>query len=77
MARRSISLDEKIEKAQITVASTKAKYDAAVKDLEKLLSRKRELQSKELLKAFAESDKTYDEIMSFLKPSKGTDDIES
>jgi len=24
---------------------------------------------KEFLKAFAESDKTYDEIMSFLKPS--------
>lgn len=77
MARRSISLDEKIEKAQITVASAKAKYDAAVEELEKLLSKKRELQSKELLKAFAESDKTYDEIMSFLKPSKSSEDIES
>ena len=32
---------------------------------------------KELLRAFAESNKTYDENMSFLKPSKGTDNIES
>ena len=39
MARRSISLEEKIEKAQASVASAKAKYDVAVEELEKLLSR--------------------------------------
>ena len=77
MARRTISLDEKIEKAQLTVASAKAKYDAAVEELEKLLSKKRELQSKELLKAFAESDKSYDEIMTFLKSSNGESSFES
>ena len=70
MARRSISLEEKIEKAQASVASAKAKYDVAVNELEKLLSKKREMQSKELLKAFADSDKSYDEIMAFLKSSK-------
>ena len=64
-------------RAQAVVAVTKAKYDAAVEELEKLLSRKRELESKELLKAFAESDKSYDEIMAFLKSSKGEKDIES
>ena len=76
MARRTISLEEKIERAQAVVASTKAKYDAAVEELEKLLLRKRELESKELLKAFAESDKSYDEIMTFLKSSKGEKGIE-
>ena len=65
MARRSISLEEKIEKAQASVTSAKAKYDVAVEELEKLLSKKREMQSKELLKAFAASDKSYDEIMAF------------
>ena len=58
MARRSISLEEKIEKAQASVTSAKAKYDVAVEELEKLLSKKREMQSKELLKAFAASDKS-------------------
>ena len=33
MARRTISLDEKIEKAQKEVAVTKNKYDAAVEEL--------------------------------------------
>ncbi len=70
MARRVISLDEKIEKAQASVVSAKSKYDAAVEELEKLLSKKREMQGKELLKAFTESDKSYDEIMAFLKSSK-------
>lgn len=77
MARRSISLDEKIERAQASVTSAKTKYDSAVEELEKLLSKKREMQSKELLKAFASSERTYDEIMAFLTSSKGTDDIES
>ena len=76
MARRSISLEEKIEKAQASVASAKAKYDVAVDELEKLLSKKREMQSKELLKAFADSDKSYDEIMAFLKSSKSESTFE-
>ena len=37
MARRVVTLEEKIEKAQINVAETKAKYDKAVDELEKLL----------------------------------------
>jgi len=77
MARRSIPLEEKIEKAHASVASAKAKYDAAVEELEKLLSKKREMQSKELLKAFAESDKSYDEILAILKSSKSENTFES
>ncbi len=77
MAGRSISLEEKIKKAQASVASAKAKYDVAVEELEKLLSKKREMQSKELLKAFADSDKSYDEIMAFLKSSKSENIFES
>ena len=77
MARRSFPLEEKIEKAQASVASAKAKYDVAVEELEKLLSKKREMQNKELLKAFAQSDKSYDEIMAFLKSSKGENPFES
>lgn len=76
MARRSISLEEKIEKAQASVASAKAKYDVAVDELEKLLSKKREMQSKKLLKAFADSDKSCDEIMAFLKSSKSESTFE-
>jgi multidrug resistance efflux pump len=34
MARRVISLDEKIRKAEAAVAAAKAKYDAALDELE-------------------------------------------
>ncbi len=67
MAGRKIDIDEKIERAQEDVTKAKKKYDAAVEVLEKLMTRKREMQQKELLQAFADSGKSYEEIMQFLK----------
>lgn len=49
MARRVVTLEEKIEKAQINVAETKAKYDKAVDELEKLLMKRKERDNKHLL----------------------------
>ena len=66
MADRRIDIDEKIERAQAEVTKAKKKYDAAVEELEKLMTKKREMQQKELLQAFANSSKSYDEIMRFL-----------
>lgn len=66
MAGKRISIDEKIERAQEDVTKAKKKYDAAVEVLEKLMTRKREMQQKELLAAFANSGKSYEEIMKFL-----------
>lgn len=66
MAGRRIDIDEKIERAQAEVTKAKKKYDAAVEELEKLMTKKREMQQKELLQAFANSSKSYDEIMRFL-----------
>ena len=37
MAGRRIDIDEKIEKAKADVTKAKAKYDAAVEELEKLI----------------------------------------
>ena len=55
MARRIVTLEEKIEKAQAEVAETKAKYDKAVDTLEKLLTKRQERDNKQLLEAFSES----------------------
>ncbi|MBQ6389673.1 MAG: ErpK protein [Mogibacterium sp.] len=67
MAGKRISIDEKIERAKEDVTRAKKKYDAAVEALEKLMTKKKEMQQKELLQAFADSGKSYDEIMQFLK----------
>ena len=66
-ARKTITLDEKIEKAQETVEKTKVRYDAAVKELRILLEKKDAQRKQELLKAVENSPRSFDEIMAFLK----------
>ena len=46
MARRTITLEEKIEKAEADVAAAKEKYDKAVDVLEQLLTKRKERDSK-------------------------------
>ena len=66
MAGRKIDIDEKIERAQEDLIKAKKKYDETVEALEKLMTKKKEMQQKELLQAFANSSKSYDEILKFL-----------
>lgn len=66
-ARKTITLDEKIEKAQDAVEKTKARYDAAVQELRALLEKKDAQRKQELLKAVENSPRSFDEIMVFLK----------
>ena len=70
MARRAISLDEKIRKAEAAVASAKAKYDAALDELEKLVTKRKQLDDKKVLEAYHAGDKTADEIIAFIQESK-------
>ena len=49
--RKTITLDEKIEKAQDAVEKAKVRYDAAVKELRVLLEKKDAQRKQELLKA--------------------------
>ena len=74
MARRVVTLEEKIEKAQINVAETKVKYDKAVDELEKLLTKRKERDNKQLLEAFSESGKTLAEVIEFLQGNKSSED---
>lgn len=71
MARRSISIDEKIEVQKQTVSKEKDKYEAELEKLEKLMSRRDEVRSKELLTAFANSERTYEEVMEFFTATEG------
>ena len=70
MARRSISLDEKIMKQKEVVSAAKDKYDAALNELNHLIKKKQDLQGKELLHAFVKSDKSLDEILAFMNGKK-------
>ncbi len=72
--RRTITLDEKIEKAQEAVFHAKDRYDAAVEELNKLLQKKQELQRQELLKAIEASSRSFDEIIKFLAREQDPDE---
>ncbi len=66
MARRSISIDEKIEQQKKIVFNLKDKYEAALAELDRLQQKRIELRNKELLKAIENSNRSFDEIMAFL-----------
>ena len=74
MARQTSleTLRQKKEKAQAKVSRTKKQYDAALAELSEILNKEEAILNENLLKAFAKSDKTYDEVMAFL----GTDSEE-
>ena len=74
MARRVVTLEEKIEKAQINVAETKVKYDKAVDELEKLLTKRKERDNKQLLEAFSKREKTLAEVIEFLQGNRPSED---
>ncbi len=57
--RKTITLDEKIEKAQESVERTKVRYDAAVKELRDLLEKERRAEEAET----AESGREQREII--------------
>ena len=66
MARRTISIDEKIERAKLKVSKAKDSYDEALSELKNLMEEKKKIQSKELMDAIDKSNRTYEEIMEFL-----------
>lgn len=66
MARRSISIDEKIKAQKEVVVIAKDKYESALNELNLLIKKKQDLQGKELLNAFVNSDKSLDEILTFM-----------
>ena len=67
MARRTITLDEKIRRVEGVVVSAKAKYDAALDELEKLVTKQKELDDKKVLEAYHAGGKTADEVIEFIQ----------
>ena len=72
--RKTLTLDERIEKAEAAVFQAKDRYDAAVEELSILQKKKQELQKQELLHAIETSPRSYEEIMAFLSGKKDPDE---
>ena len=74
MARRVITMDEKIRTAETAVAAAKAKYDAAIDELEKLVTKKKQMDDKKVLEAYHDGDKTADEIVAFIRSEHNSEE---
>lgn len=72
MARTSI--DDRIKKHEDVVFKAKDRYEAELKELDKLITKRRELESKELVKAFEKSKKSLKEIIEFMKGDADEED---
>ena len=70
MARRKISIDDRIEQQKLVVSKAKDRYEAELEQLNQLMKKRNELSNKELLQAIEHSSRSFEEIMDFL----GTDD---
>ena len=66
MARKMQTIDDRIKKAEEAVIKAKEKYDAALEELNLLVKKKKEMESRELLKAFAKSNRSLEEVLEFL-----------
>ena len=74
MARRSIPIEEKIEIQKEQVSKTKDRYEAELAKLEKLMRKRDELRSKELMDAFTNSERSFEEVRRFLAGKEENDE---
>ena len=72
MARRKISIDDRIEQQKQAVSKAKDRYEVELEQLNQLMKKRDELRNKELLQAIEHSNRSFEEIMDFL----GIDDFQ-
>lgn len=65
--RKITPIDDRISEAEAELVKAKKRYDLAVEKLQALRKEKEELRVKELLAAVNDSNKSYEEIMRFIK----------
>lgn len=65
--KTNVTIEELIKAQEDAVARAKAKYDTEVGKLKDLYTKRDEQKKKELLRAVESSNKSYEEILAFLK----------
>lgn len=73
MARRKLSIDDKIEQQKLAVSKAKDRYEAELEELNQLMKKRDELRNKELLQAIEQSKRSFEEIMDFFSTDDSKD----
>ena len=65
--RKVISIDDKINEQKQIVSKAKTKYEAELATLNDLMKKRDEIRNKQILEAIASSERSFDDIMDFIK----------
>ena len=77
MARRKITIDEKIDRQKQVVSKIKAKYEEELKVLDKLMEIRDAELDKELLAAFRKSGLSQQDVINLMAKGRSDDEDES
>ena len=64
------TLETKIAKIEASLAKNREQYEKLTAELEELKNKQNALKNDELLKAIAESDRSFDDILNYIKGEK-------
>jgi formiminotetrahydrofolate cyclodeaminase len=67
-------LEQKIEKVEKAISRNREQYDKLTAELEELHQKQKMIQSEELLKAIAESPRSYEEILQFIEGKRDSEE---
>ena len=74
MARRKITIDEKIDRQKQVVSKIKAKYEEELKVLDKLMEIRDAELDKELLAAFRKSGLSHQDVINLMAKGRSDDE---
>lgn len=61
------TLEQKISKLETAISRNRQQYDQLTKELKELLDKQKAMQSEELMKAIADSSRSYEDILRYIK----------
>jgi len=68
------TLEQKIRKLETGISKNRQQYDQMTKELKELLDKQKALQSEELMKAIADSSRSYEDILRYIKGESSEDE---
>ena len=68
------ALEQKISKLETAISKNRQQYDQLTKELKELLDKKKALQREELMKAIADSPRSYEDILRYIKVDSSKDE---
>lgn len=61
------TLEQKISKLETAISKNRQQYDQLTKELKEILDKQKAMQSEELMKTIADSSRSYEDILRYIK----------